>query len=60
MHWDGKEWHTAPAVTLGQYSDVLWSVAATPATDLWAVGAYISDQSGNNAPIIEHYSDPCK
>jgi hypothetical protein len=59
MHWDGKEWKVMPAVTLGQYSDILWGVSAAPGGDLWAVGAYIADELGNNAPVVERYSDPC-
>ena len=59
MRWQDGKWETTPAVTLGNYSDVLWGVAAVRGGDLWAVGAYIADELGNNAPIVERYSDPC-
>jgi len=60
MHWDGKQWSITPAVTPGQYSDILWAVSAAPGGDIWAVGASIADPLGNNAPIAERYSDPCR
>jgi hypothetical protein len=60
MHWDGKQWSITPAMTPGQYSDILWSVSAAPGGDVWAVGASIADPLGNNAPIAERYSDPCR
>ncbi len=60
MHWDGKRWNITPAVTLGQYSDILWAASAAPGGDVWGVGASIADTLGNNAPIAERYSDPCR
>ncbi len=60
--WDGDEWRQVQAPSLGDYSDVLSAVVAVPGSggELWAAGASIADQLGNNLPVILRYSDPCK
>ena len=62
MKWDGMGWKQAPAPSLGDYSDTLWAVEAVPGAggELWAAGASIADQLGNNLPVILRYSEPCR
>ena len=62
MKWDGMGWKQAPAPSLGEYSDALWAVEAVPGAggELWAAGASIADQLGNNLPVILRYSEPCR
>jgi hypothetical protein len=42
-HWDGKSWSQVPTPTPGFFSNVLTSVDAISANDVWAVG-YSMDQ----------------
>jgi hypothetical protein len=48
-HWDGKSWSQAPAPNTGIFSNVLTSVDAISANDIWAVG-YSMEQ---NAPASQ-------
>lgn len=61
MRWDGKEWKQVEAPKVGEYSDVLSAVEAVPGTsEVWAAGASIADQLGNNLPVLLRWSEPCK
>ncbi len=62
LRWDGSKWAQVPAPTLGDYSDVLNMVTGVPAPggEMWAVGSTIADNFGDNLPVIQKYSAPCK
>ncbi|MBF6614582.1 MAG: hypothetical protein IVW55_15830 [Chloroflexi bacterium] len=62
LRWDGNKWAESPAPTPGEYLDVLSMVAPVPASggEIWAVGSTIADNFGNNLPLIQKYSSPCK
>lgn len=62
LRWDGNKWAESPAPTLGEYLDILNMVAPVPASggEMWAVGSTIADNFGNNLPVIQKYSSPCK
>ena len=51
LHWNGKKWaqQTSPTPDNG---DVLWSVAASSANDVWAVGA----NSDDTKTLILHWT----
>jgi hypothetical protein len=49
VHWDGKSWSQVPAPNTGIFSNVLTSVDAISANDMWAVG-YSMEQ---NAPASQ-------
>jgi hypothetical protein len=49
VHWDGKSWGRVSAPNTGYFSNVLASVDAVSANDIWAVG-YSMDQ---NAPASQ-------
>jgi hypothetical protein len=63
-HWDGKYWTTAPSPNFASelsspsgYGslNVLSSVAAVSASDIWAVGQYGPASSASVQPLIEHW-----
>jgi hypothetical protein len=51
-HWDGSKWSTIPSQNPGTYTDQLYGVAASSATDIWAVGVQGDSPSG---ALIEHW-----
>lgn len=46
--WNGRRWRVAVAPI--PHGAILWSVSASRATDVWAVG-----QTGGGRPLIEHW-----
>lgn len=55
MHWDGSTWRLVTTPTVGTRSNFLFGgVAATSATDAWAVGGY--DAGGVFKPLILHWN----
>ncbi|HST03304.1 MAG TPA: hypothetical protein VLQ48_01050 [Chloroflexia bacterium] len=61
LRWDGNAWTQTPAPSLGDYSDTLNAITQVPGSqgEMWAVGSTIADRSGDNLPVVLHYSDPC-
>jgi hypothetical protein len=45
MRWDGQSWSVVPTPNVGADHNSLFAVAATSATDAWAVGNYFDDGS---------------
>jgi hypothetical protein len=52
-HWDGSSWSVVPSPSPEQ--SVLFGVAATSASDAWAVGLDQDQPSGSPLPLIEHW-----
>ena len=50
LHWDGSAWSIVPSPNTQYGANVLYSVAAVAANDVWAVGM------GNGWPLTEHWS----
>jgi hypothetical protein len=58
VHWNGKAWSRVPSPDPGAGSNVLSSVSAVSASNIWAVGDY-STQSGSfgtNKTLILHWN----
>jgi hypothetical protein len=53
-HWDGKAWSLVEVPRMGIDDNDLYAIAASSATDVWAVGVY-RDDHGIDRPLIEHY-----
>jgi hypothetical protein len=53
-HWNGSSWTQIPSPNSSQRFNILTSVSAVSATDVWAVG-YGATASNNSAPLIEHW-----
>jgi uncharacterized delta-60 repeat protein len=57
-HWNGTEWAVVPSPNAaGQYNH-LYSAAALPTGDVWAVGSYIQSP-GPEKTLIERYIGSC-
>ncbi|HEY7348043.1 MAG TPA: hypothetical protein VH599_06950 [Ktedonobacterales bacterium] len=53
-HWDGKSWSIVQNPDLGALSSDLESIAASSASDIWAVGSSAPDK-GFSSNLIEHW-----
>jgi hypothetical protein len=53
-HWDGTAWSVEPSPNPGEGSNLLRGVAATSASDVWAVGEF-SSGPGATSTLIEHW-----
>lgn len=53
-HWDGSAWSIVPSPNSGSGDSILWGVAATSASDIWAVGQF-SSGPGASSTLIEHW-----
>ena len=59
QHWNGSSWSivSSPNPVTGAYNfDRLQAVAAVSASNVWAVGYYGSNNSGNTKTLIEHWN----
>jgi hypothetical protein len=56
LHWDGTEWSLQRPVVPQAQPAALFSVAATSAKDIWAVGSSTREHAGL---LIEHSSGAC-
>jgi hypothetical protein len=58
-HWDGTGWTSSPIPPLTPAPDgqlfALDGLAATSASDIWAVGDYSTSASNNERPLILHW-----
>ncbi len=54
-HWDGTAWSVQPSPNPGSYSSTLSGVAATSATDAWAVGHSFNGFGTTDQTLIEHW-----
>jgi hypothetical protein len=55
-HWNGIAWSVVPSPNPGAGSNLLSSVAAVDANDVWAVGEYQNSASGADTTLIEHWN----
>ncbi|MBO0834017.1 MAG: hypothetical protein J2P28_00690 [Actinobacteria bacterium] len=58
-NWNGLEWkvQSAPNPALGDLdADLLYGVAATSASNVWAVGSYQVKEDGGSKTLIEHWN----
>ena len=57
MHWDGSSWSLvlSPS-TAPNNQDILWSVTALSASDIWAAGYSTDAVSGQYRTLIEHWN----
>jgi hypothetical protein len=53
-HWNGSQWNIVASPSTGQNS-VLYGVAASSATNAWAVG-HSTDSTGITTALIEHWN----
>jgi hypothetical protein len=53
-HWDGSQWSVVASPSPGAEFNILQGVAADASDDAWAVG-YLTDGTGKNQPLIEHW-----
>ncbi|MGA7732261.1 MAG: S-layer homology domain-containing protein [Chloroflexia bacterium] len=57
MHWDGTAWQTVPSPQgFNSYDNILTSVSAVSANDIWAVGYYQSVSLGEVRPLTLHWN----
>jgi hypothetical protein len=54
QHWDGRRWQIVPQPGAGLPQPVLYSVAGTPADDVWAAGGYVA-ADGASPSLVEHW-----
>ena len=52
---NGTGWQVVPSVSLGPQDNVLASVSAASATDVWAVGTYLPSKTGPLATLGHHF-----
>lgn len=55
-HWNGTIWSIITSPNQGTNTNVLSSITAISANDLWAVGQYVSGNDLNPQTLIEHYN----
>lgn len=55
-HWNGTKWTVASNPNPSSSENGLNGVVAISASNVWAVGQYIPDGSGNTEPLIEHWN----
>lgn len=56
LHWNGTQWSVVPSATpTNSVENMLTSVVAIAANDVWAVGHYSTSASGAQ-PLIEHWN----
>lgn len=53
-HWDGSTWSIVSSPSPGSYADRLLGVAASSATDVWAVGE--QGDGSTSGSLIEHWN----
>ncbi|HKP51562.1 MAG TPA: S-layer homology domain-containing protein [Chloroflexia bacterium] len=58
MHWNGTLWKIAPTEAIGSNDADLYSAAALPGNEVWAVGSY-HPTFAVESTLIEHYTGPC-
>jgi hypothetical protein len=51
LHWNGTAWSKTTSPSPGSHSNFLSGVAATSASNAWAVGSYCSSGCGSSFPI---------
>ncbi len=54
LHWDGTIWSVAPSANMGTGTNNLSAIAASSATDLWAVGSYQASTGGVTHSLTLH------
>jgi len=54
QRWDGHQWTAVPTPILGEQSDDFNGVAASSATDAWAVGITSTDPAAHGAPVSSY------
>src|SRR5205823_5698851 len=54
-HWDGSKWSVVAGPNPGRNSNSLSAIAASSATDVWAVGTYTS-LDGVNRTLVERWN----
>jgi hypothetical protein len=52
-HWDGAQWEIQPSPNVGSSDNSLYAVAATSASNAWAVGQYYNGTTYQT--LIEHW-----
>ncbi len=55
-HWDGSTWSIVPSPNVNSINDLLSSISATGANDVWAGGVYSPTMVGVNQSLIEHWN----
>jgi hypothetical protein len=55
VHWNGADWQRVPSPSPSSQGNVLTGVAATSASDAWAVG-YAGSSSIGSTTLIEHWN----
>lgn len=53
--WNGTNWSVVPSPSFGSVTNVLYSVAAISANNVWAVGLY-QNSGGISQTLIEHWN----
>jgi len=54
LHWNGSNWSIVPSPPIGSGDNVLYSVDALAANDVWAVGGYRGSSSGTRV-LTQHW-----
>jgi hypothetical protein len=54
LHWDGATWSRVSSPSIGSSSNVLYSVDALSANDMWAVGSFYSVAAGQRT-LTQHW-----
>lgn len=55
-HWNGSTWSIVPSPNVNSINDLLSSISATGANDVWAGGIYSPTMVGVNQSLIEHWN----
>src|SRR5262249_29886712 len=56
QHWDGTAWTVIPTPNQNANSNVLTSLVARTATDIWAVGQYDGSPSAGMQTLVLHWN----
>ena len=54
LRWDGAQWSVSPSPGIGSGPNVLTSIDASSASDVWAVGYYVTSNYGYR-PLTQHW-----
>jgi hypothetical protein len=54
-HWNGQKWSIIPSPSPNNYANVLRTIAADSANDIWAVGYQIATSQSYPHSLIEHW-----
>lgn len=55
-YWNGTKWKVISSPNIGPFDNALNGATAITSNNIWAVGYYISQKTGNRLTLIEHWN----